>query len=197
MAEVNKDIERLIVRGLDGELGDDEQLTLDRELIRNPDAHRLMEEYKRIDELSAAALDQALAGDRLPLDPDTLPSRSQSARVRRHHRGWWLVPGTIAAAVLAVMVARYPVTQPSDSRVADRASQRGEHAPSTIRDSSHPNGLMRTVGDAPFRTSPSIKRNTGREVLGVLGEDGNIYWIEVDRIRTVKRSPLAAPPQEL
>jgi len=197
MAEVNKDIERLIVRGLDGELNDDEQLRLDRELIRNPDVHRLMEEYKRIDELSAAALDQAFAGDRLPLDPEMLPSRSQTARGRRYHRGWWLVPGAIAAALLAVVMARYPITQPTDPRVADGASQRGERAPTIARNGFSEQAPMRTVGGQTFQTSPRIKRDTGREVLGVMGEDGNIYWIEVDRIRTVRQTPLVRPPQEL
>ncbi len=33
-----------------------------------------------------------------------------------------------------------------------------------------------------------VQRDRGRETIGVLGEDGNIYWIEVDRTRTVRKA---------
>ncbi len=56
----DKDIERLIVRRLDGALTPDEELELDRQIIRDPQVRRLLEEYQRIDEWAAAALDAAL-----------------------------------------------------------------------------------------------------------------------------------------
>ena len=49
----------------------------------------------------------------------------------------------------------------------------------------NPQEMMHNVGTSPL--GPQIKRNTGREVFGVVGDDGNIYWIQVDRIRTMKR----------
>ncbi|MCH7597054.1 MAG: hypothetical protein IID35_10895, partial [Planctomycetes bacterium] len=52
MSNIDENLERLIVRSLDGDLSEDEQLDLDRELIRNPDALRLMEEYGSIDRLA-------------------------------------------------------------------------------------------------------------------------------------------------
>jgi len=40
--------------------------------------------------------------------------------------------------------------------------------------------MMRSV-----RSTPAIHRNTDREIIGVVGDDGNLYWIEVERTRTV------------
>ncbi|MGI0149747.1 MAG: hypothetical protein ACREDF_09495, partial [Thermoplasmata archaeon] len=38
--------------------------------------------------------------------------------------------------------------------------------------------LLRTVG--------TTRRSTGRDLLGIVGDDGNVYFIEVDRTRTVR-----------
>ncbi len=54
---------------------------------------------------------------------------------------------------------------------------------------------MRSVGSHAGETR--IRRVTGREVLGVVGEDGNIYWIEVDRIRTIRRPIAGSAAEEL
>ena len=51
--------------------------------------------------------------------------------------------------------------------------------------------MMRDVSTSPF--GQRIKRDTGREVFGVVGDDGNVYWIQVDRIRTMRRPRLPAP----
>ncbi len=192
---MNKDIERLIVRGLDQELSEDEKLQLDRELIRNPQAHRLMEEYKRIDELAVAALTHALDEDRMPLDPDTLPDRAEPAPLRGRHRGWWLVPGAIAAALLAIVTARFPTTPPSQPSVAEVTRTAPTSVIPTVPYAPRSDGLMRTIGTNPGDNR--IRRITGREVLGVVGEDGNIYWIEVDRIRTIRRPSAGMAAEEL
>lgn len=190
MANVDKDIERLIVRSLDKALSEDEELRLNRELIRNPQAQRLMEEYKRIDELAGAALHDALDRDGVPLDPDMLPSRTKPAPAGRYHRGWWLVPGAIAAALLALVLARFPVAPSSEPVVADRDDRAPSAVPLVVPrlsqdGDSRPEGYMRNAGMSP--TGRHIRRDTGREVIGVVGEDGNIYWIEVDRIRTIRQ----------
>jgi hypothetical protein len=51
---------------------------------------------------------------------------------------------------------------------------------------------MRTVGSQGL-TVPRVRRHTGRDVLGVVGDDGNIYWIEVDRTRTVRQPARVLP----
>ena len=62
MSNVNEHLERLIVRSLDGALSEDDELALNRELIRNPEARRLMAAYRTVDELSVAALDEVTVG---------------------------------------------------------------------------------------------------------------------------------------
>ncbi|MGB2986808.1 MAG: hypothetical protein WBE26_13125 [Phycisphaerae bacterium] len=183
MSPVDKDIERLIVRELDGQLSEDEQLKLNRELIRNPEAHRMMEEYRRIDELASRALEQALGDDRMTLDPTTLPSCAERRPARRFHRGWWLAPGAVAAALLAIVIARFPIAPSSDPTMVEREVGAPKKVVPVIPGAPGPEGLMRTVGTDGRR----IRRDTGREVFGVLGDDGNIYWIEVDRTRTIER----------
>ncbi len=186
MGSVDKDIERLIVRRLDGTISDDENLELNRELIRNPDAHQLMEEYGRIDELASEALHRAVDADRLSFDPLALPERSE-ARTRVLPRWTWqLATGAIAASLLAVLVARIPPSASStDHSVADRqvVLPIPTRVSPTPTNSLYPEGLIRNVGT---RVRPKIRRDTGREVFGVVGDDGNVYWIGVDRTRTTK-----------
>jgi hypothetical protein len=181
MSPVDKDIERLIIRRLDGELSNDEQLRLDRELIRNPEARRLLEEYGRIDESAAAALEAALGDDR-PFDSSmSAPASDRQPRLRRYNPGRWLVPGAVAAALMAIVLARVQTTWISEPTIADNnhtiPSNLGQLP--DIRPSS--GDIMQTVGKGGTR----VRRNTGREVFGVFGEDGNLYWIEVDRTLTV------------
>ena len=192
----NVDIERLVVRQLDGELTENEQLELNRELIRNPEARRLMEAYTRIDGLAAAALDEALGDDPLSFDPAVLPSRDQPVTARRYHRGWWLVPGAIAAALLAIVIAQFPVAWTSDQPMAGhRPVQPGQVVPVPYGGPPRQDIMQNTGLGSVGRT---IQRNTGREVIGVIGDDGNIYWIEIDRIRTIKRPrPGSAVPVSL
>ena len=190
MATDSNDLERLIVRSLDQELGEGEQLELDRRLIRDPQARRAKEELERIDELAAAALSDAIGGGVVPVDPALLPARAETKTTAGPHRGWWLVPGAIAAGLLAVVLARAPhELSPDHPAVAQNDSQVPRHVVPLHSPTTGPaaDGLMRTVGTE----GPRIRRHTGREVFGVVGDDGNIYWIEVDRIQTIRR-PAAA-----
>ncbi len=188
MSHADKDIERLIVRRLDGALTADEELELDREIIRNPEARTLYEEYSRIDELAASALDAVLDEDVVPFDPAELAMPRKPRRTMRHRHGWLLVPGAIAAALLALVIPRPDLSQVDQPTVAT-----GNHQ---LQPQMAPNQAW-TGGTADLRqpvSIPSTRRITGREVFGVVGDDGNIYWIEVDRTRTIKRPrPRAAP----
>jgi hypothetical protein len=96
-----------------------------------------------------------------------------------------LAPGAIAAALLAIMLARLsPPVQTDQGIVAEdpRPSSRGVPA---VGPGYQPDGLSHHAG---YERGPEkIHRDTGREVIGVVGDDGNIYWIEIDRIRTLKQ----------
>ena len=182
MREIDQDIERLIVRQLDGELGEEEQLELNRKLVRDPQAHQLMEDYRSVDTLAADALAQTLGKGEVEFDPTALTAETRR-RTYRFHQGWWLVPGAIAAAILALVIpqpAVNRVTEPSTRLIGTTLPD----VPQTMSPDSHSMGQsvpMHRVG------MPRIRRNTGRDVIGVVGDDGNIYWIEIDRTRTLKR----------
>ena len=181
MASVDKDLERLIVRQLDGELNEDEQLELNRELIRDPEAQQLMDDYRCIDGLATRAIGRALGEGQPAFDPDALTQASRLPQPRRIHRGWWLVPGAIAAALLALVIPRptFTTTEAPRPTVVDR--EPAARLPILAPQADDRENLMRTIG------MPRIQRDTGREVFGVVGDDGNLYWIEVDRTRTVRQ----------
>jgi len=178
------DYERLIVRRLDGEISADESLELSRELLRNPDLRRMAEEYEQADALAATALRSSVAGD----DIDSYRERIQPARTAapgywRPHRGWLLIPGAIAAALLALWVPRPDWQAGTGERgIAQHSTLDPEWQvprPGIERSNPVDSSLMRTVGT-------TTKRDRGRELLGVIADDGNIYWIEVDRKRTLR-----------
>ena len=194
MSETGRDIDELIVRQLDGELPEDKQLALNRELMRDPEARRLMEDYRRIDALSSEALERAMGKGEVEFDPVALTASRNRGRALRIHRGWWLVSGAVAAALLALIIPR------STMDWGEGAKQTVVHttapdAPPIVREDplfDRRYAPMRTVGSgAPAR----LRRDTGREVIGVLGDDGNIYWIEIDRTRIYKR-PLRQPGRQ-
>lgn len=188
----DKDIERRIVRRLDGESTPDENFELDRELIRDPDARQMYDSYQQVDELAAEVLGGVLPDVGESFNAATLAEVTAQPRRRRLHRGFWLVPGAIAAALLAIVVPR-PGVAPQEQPAVVLSEPATEsvipqmqlpYAPSN----GYPrDGLMRNASDSG-RTVPRIRRDTGRDVLGVIGDDGNIYWIEVDRTRTIRRT---------
>jgi len=183
MSTVDKDIEKLIIRHLDGELSAEEELELNRELIRNREARRMMEDYQRIDGLAETALDQVIGNEGVKFDPTALTTVSSRRRHAGYYRVWWLVPGAVAAALLALVIPQYsprPVDQTSPKVVEQ--SPLPHNAPTPLQQ----RGAERYMH--PVSTGPRIKRSTGRDVFGVVGDDGNFYWIEVDRVRTLKRA---------
>ena len=183
MSNIDENLERLIVRSLDGDLSEDEQLNLDRELIRNPDALRLMEEYGSIDSLAVASLEALVCNDDFHVEAPSEIGAQREPR-GRNHRGWMLVSGAIAAALLAIVIPR-PASLPLEKREA--IVQKA--APTTPRDFPEARdlqnqGMMHSVANGVLR--PSVQRRTGRDLIGVIGDDGNLYWIEVERTRTVR-----------
>jgi anti-sigma factor RsiW len=197
MRDVDPRLERLIVRGLDGALSDDERLALDRELLRNLDARALHDELSRVDALARDALHAALRVDGGSVDPAVISTATPRFWKRAPSRSWWLVPGAIAASCLAVAVAR--ITGPSAVHESDVPEQfiarHDPHAGNPIRSTMVPAsglrhgaadgaGILHNVGERP-----RIQRDTGREVIGVWGEDGNLYWLEIDRTRAFRRVP--------
>jgi len=193
MSDVNDKLERQIVRSLDGMLDEQQQLELDRELIRNPAARRLMDEYCSTDQLAVAAL-AGIAAQSADVDRivaiATQETTKTLAESRRSNRTWMLIPGAIAAAVLAMVIPR-----PSFESTTIERPPMVSNAPDLQSPAHFGNQLSPTQmnqHNVPLQTvghKPSIRRRTGTEWIGVIGEDGNVYWIEVQRSRTI-RTPL-------
>jgi hypothetical protein len=176
----NKDHSELLInRLLDGELPPHEELELNRTLIRDPELVQLRDDYRRIDEHAGSAL-CTLRGGSVSLgaifDADRAPIR-MTPRVRR---GWVMIPGAIAAAWLALVIpgpdfGGRPTESPIvvDGRDLYPVDATGGWSGEAVR--------------TPVSTSvPRIRSQTGRDVIGVVGDDGNLYWIEVEKKRTVR-----------
>ena len=188
MTRSHDDFERMIVRRLDGELGEEESLELDRAILREPEVRRMWESYRRIDELAAASLEGALVRGAGRYDMTRLTGERRVARRWTAHRGWLLIPGAIAAALLALVVPKPEFLDRGEtpSTPAERLTARSANDESLPRVSDRSNGLMHNAG--------MTKRATGRDVLGVVGDDGNLYLLEVDRSRTVRMPPPRTGP---
>lgn len=193
MDAMDPNIERLIVRQLDGEITEEELLVLNRELLRNPDAHRLWEAYRELDTVAGEALRTALAGAPTAIDPVALPVQATPRRFRQFRRHWLMAAGAVAAAILALVIPKPTVSPTPDG--GEMVTNVVRDRPTAVREipviRQAGEGLMRNVG------MPQIQRNTGRDVFGVMDENGNIYWIEVDRTRTLRRPAVQDLPRNL
>jgi hypothetical protein len=200
MSKLNNDIERLIVRHLDSELTADEELGLSRELIRNPDARQMLEDYEQADALAVAALNSVITESR-ECDPTALPVRAQPVRRAGYLRAWWVIPGAVAAAILALLVPNPSVVPHTNEPVVVSHTKSHTKLQPPERIALPQTGDVTDImQNASTHSGTRIQRKTGREVFGVVGDDGNIYWIQVDRIRTVRqprRSTVARSPNEV
>jgi len=87
-------LEQAISRDLDGDLSQNEQARLYRQVIRDPEAHDLYDDHKTIDAAAGQALQQALASTRsisdlARTDPDQLIQQLDNREyqpIRRHTR---------------------------------------------------------------------------------------------------------------
>jgi len=140
---------------------------------------RLRDDYQMIDEWADRALTSIRQGAEVNLDAvfSAGPVAPTTLRARAH-RGWLMIPGAIAAALLAMVIPE-PGFQ-SESRRPPAIAGSELYSPAPV---SQWNGsdLVRPVSDVP-----RIRSRTGRDVIGVVGDDGNLYWIEVERTRTVR-----------
>ena len=197
MWEPEEKIEVLINRRLDGTLTGDEQLELDRALIRSPEHRRMLEVSQRIDELCCDALRRELACSAPGRSADFVPI--DRVGIRRRFPRWWIVPGALAAC-LGFMVVTGVVSVPGGndlsppvgggSIVARPALRpafdgngigrefRGNGLPVTSRVAGGREGLRRVR--AGFDV---LDRRRDSSVYGIVGQDGRIYFIELERTR--------------
>jgi len=183
MSQIDRRIERLIIRRLDGELTDEERLELDRVLLASPEMRRLLEQYERIDAASAAALEAVVgdaADDRVAFVPAT-------GGRRRYSRAWWALPAAAAAALalIAVLVPR-PPSDPGAVITERGESPAGtpERAPEAVSDPG--------VYQAAYE-SGRLDRAIDQDSLYIVGDDGRVYVIDQQRVRTARRPNRNSP----
>lgn len=204
MSDMLDRIELLITRRLDGVLTDEESLELDRALIRSPEYRRMFEVSERIDMLCADALAEQVghsaAGSAVVLTMAVRTKRGWGGR-----RAWWLMPAGAAACVGWMMWAGAMNVRSGsggDGLVQSDRSRNGvELAAGSDRGETKDTarsvmGADRLRNGGGVRQAgmgiPSMSRMRDSNVYGIVGGEDRIFLIEVDRIRTLQRSPALA-----
>ena len=191
----NEQLESLISRSLDGELTASEQAEVDRLVLADPSARRLLEEYRRLCARAAAALTETLAAPTAAPGVSWLPAGGA--------RGWLGPLSAVAAAALlaagAWLAVRYlpgPGTAPSDKtpRIDRVAAVRGTSGPAggacgRPADAAGAEGtpLMFDVPDPSpmFDRAHRGERFIDRQFFGGFDEARReFYMMELDRVRT-------------
>lgn len=192
MTPIPEHLERLMNRRLDGELSAEESLQLDRELVKNPDARTWLESLRRLDGACGAVLDQrfgASGGEGIRVEGQREPVPAERRAMRSGwNRGWLLIPGSIAAALLAIVIP-FPrlgtEKAPIDSALPRMttslplpAAPPGYSPNQVVSDG----GIMRLAD----WSRPHTRRSTDRGIWGIRQRDGSYILIEVDRIQMVR-----------
>ncbi len=194
MSGLDEKIERLINRKLDGELTYDERLELDRALIRSPEHRRMLEELQRIDALCGESIRSEVEAE--PDRPEEMLRPVAHVPFQRHRwpRLWWLLPGAVAACLGWFTLAGGLTGVGSSGRQG-----MGPVGPMAgngfgLHEEIERPGLIRAPSVRPI-SATSVpgwtggirdgRRNTG--LYWVIGSDGNLYLIQVDRVQTFRR----------
>jgi len=198
----NKDdrFERLISRRLDDALSAEEELELNRALIRSPEQRCILGQSERVDVLAGEVLRERIYGapDAIDFDAITL-NRAHIASAGRY---WWIVPAVVAACIGSMFLGRLFVPAPSSDglRVVE-----GRRSTDTSNSRGRRGVTIPVVSDGiPIEAGALRRVNSGNvlnsrrdaNVFGIVGDDGNIYLIEVKRTRT-SRQPRLHPNSKM
>ncbi|MBN1341959.1 MAG: hypothetical protein JXQ73_04725 [Phycisphaerae bacterium] len=175
MSEVDKRIERLIVRRMDGELTPAEQDELNQVLLRSAAARRTLSDYQENDRLATEVIG-AVAEGCWPSKAEPIPaSRSFHLRSRGALAGGLAVA---AAVLIAVIIPQR--TDPVLPLPGPRPAPNSVFEVQPVVDSDH---LVQTGADVPHRG----QRRVNRDYVGVLDDSGkSLLLFEVDRTHTVR-----------
>lgn len=182
MTRGDDQFERLIVRSIHGELDDEQALQLNREMIRDPRLREMHDDFAAVDRLASAALGDTLAPRRQDA-PWSFAQVPAFVAPSRGQRGWallerWFVPAAAAAAIMIAVI--FP-------------SHRGPTQVASLNQNTSSDIVLPQVQQprmewgTPVSTAPTnVKRNTSRDVIGVIDRDGKVWILELDRTRTLR-----------
>ena len=171
-------VEALMSRRLDGEISPDEDLELNRALLRSPVARSEFDLSTRLDALATTAL--AGVGAHQDVDLDAVCAQRHPARPQRWSWYSWSMP--LAAAACLVFAMTTPNAF-SPTRTRHDGQQDAQVASLAGGSSSTEHDPYRLTG----RPVDRVRRDLDRDLLGVIGDDGRVYWVEVDHERTVRK----------
>lgn len=179
---IDPKLEILISRHLDGALSAEEELELNREILRNPAARELLDEHRCINELASAGLNTVLDLGVTRIESLSLAHRPATVLKRSYSRAWWALPAAVAAALGFAVLTNTSSNEfvPRERPVAVITDRPPDDPAVPVRQVSNRPGLVRPAGGPRH-----IRRDTVHDLLGVVGDDGNVYWLQVDRTRTV------------
>jgi hypothetical protein len=189
MNHVDERTERLIVRMLDGEITSTERLELDRELIRSPQARALLESYQTIDAASVEVIGRVI-GKRDQGHSELVVSSGQPVSVQPRRSNWMLYASALAACLAFAIFLGTPTSQqngasppPAVAQNTDRQSHQDLALPPPGSAFPQGNGQLTPVLHSP---GPRLDRTTDRDVIFMVGSDGRLYMVEVNRIQEIK-----------
>lgn len=191
MRPLDEHDELRIVREIHGELGDEESLLLNRDMLKDPELRRVHEAYAEINRLAGESLSELLskparlAGEAgaAGIDPCSAANRAEVRRRGVRVSWWrrveqWFVPLSAAAAFLMAVAMPAP-----PSGTSSTASKGVDGRVGTFRSPSTGMTFNQPVSTAQGHIQ---RRDTQRDVIGVIGKDGRYYILELNRTRAVE-----------
>ncbi|MCG3132315.1 MAG: hypothetical protein FLDDKLPJ_03152 [Phycisphaerae bacterium] len=195
MRPLDEHDELRIIREIHGELGDEESLALNRDVLKDPELRRVHETYAEISRLAGESLGELLskparlsgeagaAGIDLCSAADPALNRADVRRQGVRVSWWrrveqWFVPLSAAAALLIAVAMPAPPGGASKTATGD-----GGGRVEPFRSPGAGTTLSRPVSTASEHIQ---RRETERDVIGVIGKDGRYYILELDRTRAVE-----------
>jgi anti-sigma factor RsiW len=183
MPEIDERTERLINRKLDGEITPDEELELNKILIRSPATRALLERSAGYDELARAALRQEL-GEYTPPRLEVVAGGALPVPRVARRRSWWsgVSGGALAACLVLIASVWQPALRPGGNR--DGAAP---HLAGNVALAEPPR-----VGGDEMQTLPEYlevprrqRQAVDRSFIGVYDKRTNRYFVlEVRHVRT-------------
>ena len=183
MPEIDERTERLINRKLDGEITPDEELELNKILIRSPATRALLERSAGYDGLARAALREEL-GEYVPPRLEVVAAGALPAPRVGRRRSWWSGAGggVLAASLVLIASVWQPALGPTSSRDGSAPHLAGNVA---LAEPPHVGGdEMRTL-PAHLEMPRRQRRAVDRSFIGVYDERTDRYFVlEVRHVRT-------------
>lgn len=184
MADAQDRLERLIGRRLDGEATAEDDRELDAMLAASPEARSLFESYERQDALVGSTLRHAFEVAPTPAAAVRVSTAEKHSATRAWSPARWPARLTVAAVITAAVTAAVrfgPGLRQDFSRPAGVASRTSPG----LDTESQPPATAETLLAADDLSANETPGLVNREVLGVVGEDGQtIYLLEMDHTQT-------------